>query len=229
MPPRPVPGPVPWSRAELERIVEEACEYIGRCKLAHARSLGLAIGEYLYLHLYRMDDAYLTSRNPGKDASLRDIAARTGYDRTTLRTWVIAAATRIRLDEMGFRGEELDLTHFAALYRLRQHPRLVLELAAWAERERVPPKLLKRWASLWASVIEEGGDLGDLRREPHEPRKRGKGRKRRAPSTPDELRVIRVLEMVLRWVEKTRFSPARRATLLSSLREIGTLLAAKGG
>ena len=182
----------------------------------------MLVGEYLYLHVYRMDDAYIASRSPLKTRSLRDIAARTGYGHRLLRTWVLAAAARMRLGEMGFDGGHLGLEHFAALYGLKDHPRVALELAEWAERERVTFDVLALWAGRWARVIEEGGDLDDVREKLPGPRRVPGRRRRQIP--PDDLRFVRVLEMVSGWVDGAIFSDERRAEILGAVRAIKRML-----
>ena len=181
----------------------------------------MKVGEHLYLNVYRANDAYMAKRDPRKTDSIYDIAARTGISFDRLRTWTIAAATKIKLERMGFTSNRLSLSHFALLYGLKDDMKLTRQLAEWVESERVTVKELKKRLKQWRTFIEQGGRFEDLERDPVEP---GPPGPRRRPRPIDEIRVVRLLELVLDWVERTHLGPAQREEILAMLGELRRLL-----
>lgn len=212
----------PRTQEDFERIVEEACRYIEQSKVRHGMRFAMSVGEHLYLNVYQANDAYMAKRDPRKTDSMYDIAARTGISFDRLRSWTIAAATRIKLERMGFTSNRLSLSHFAMLYGLKDDMELTRQFAEWVERERVSARELKRRLKLWRTFIEQGGRFEDLEREPDKPDPPGP---RRRPRPADEIRIVRLLELVLEWVEKAHLGPAQRKEILAILAELRTLLA----
>ena len=106
----PDPIPSPWSEAQLEKIIEQACRFIAGAKERCGRELGKVVGRYLFLEVYRGDVEYLRRNDPGKEDSLRDIARLSGVPYPTLYEWTMAAFVRLKLEEAGFDGD-LSIKH----------------------------------------------------------------------------------------------------------------------
>jgi len=212
----------PRTKEDFDRIVEEACRFIEQSKVRHGMRFAMQVGEHLYLNVYDANDAYLSRRDPRKTDSMYDIAARTGISNDRLRSWTIAAATRIKLERMGFTSDRLSMSHFAQLYRLKDNMELTRQFAAWVERERVNAKELKRRLETWREFIDRGGRFEDLELDPDVPTP---PRPRRKPRPIDEIRVVRMLELVLGWIERTHLGPAQRKEILAILPQLRSLLA----
>ncbi len=220
--PRPTPPlPQPWTARQLERIIEDAARFIAAARARHGRKLGLAVGEYLYVHIYRRDDAYLGSRSPDKGESMKDLAKRTGHSPTTLRQWIVAAATRMKLAQLGFESDRMDFTDFLILYGLRDHPATALEVARWVDREDPSVDDVRAFVRKLRGRREPGDDPVPVK--PPGPRKR-RGRKPRRRRTDEELALLRVMTLVRGWLVDTRLSPARRAELVAILEELRRLV-----
>ncbi len=236
-----MPVPCPWSRAELDedfacRIdVEEACEFIARCKEEHGRRLGWAVGEYLYVRFYREDEEYLRRLDSTKDDSLEDVAAGSGLPYTTLYKWTMAALVRRKLADAGIEWN-LGITILATLDRLRDHLPAMLLIARWATVNRPTVAAVERLVAEWRAHLDAGRSLREIARRlpeendepepaPRPRRKGGKGRRRRA----DETKVERLLGIVLRDVQRHWFGEADAGRVRPALLRARGLLAAAGG
>ena len=220
-PPRPVPRkvvrpvvppepPCPWSEEELGRIVEEAVRFIAAAKERHGRALGFEVGTYLFTEVYRGDDAYLRSRDPGKDDSLRDIAKQTGMAYGTLYNWTVAAMMRIKMERAGF-STELTMRHLEAMVSLGDDIEAAIALGRWAEARKVRATEMGAIVKVWRNHIEGGGDWADLVDEPGPKRVGKKGRRERPRGI--ELVVPRLVGMLGAWARKGKLTEERRAEI----------------
>lgn len=208
----PTPGP-PWSGAQLEQVIEEICRFIEEAKRRHLRGYKVDVGEYLFVHVYHSDPALLSSRDPGKSGSINGIARGVGIPYHVLRYWIIAAAARHMLRELGFESSRLDLSDFASLYRLRDRPRLLEQLARLVHEKNISVEELKRRVS------------EALGRKTRRRKKDGAGRRR--PRPRDELAVVRVLQVMSRWVETVELGAAQRGRAVAMLRDLRALVLAQ--
>jgi len=220
-PPKPRPIPIvphpiqpPWTDQELDAIVERAIRYIEEAMKRWGVHLGLAVGEWLYRELYRMNDDYLRSKDPGKTRSLYDIARRTGRNPRTLRTWVWAARMKIRLASEGFTSESLMLTDWAALYPLRERPLAARQVAEWVHNENPTVDEVVEYVRKWKHH----------KTHPPKPRPRPKPGPRKRRKRPYEQRLLCVARLVHRWVVEVEFSRPLRERLLVEVRQIKALI-----
>ena len=222
--PRPLPSP--WTPAEMERLIEDAIRFIAEAKRRAGRRLGWEVGEWLFLNLYRGDEAYLRLRHPGKTDSLEDLARMSGIPYGTLKGWVTAAAIRRSLESRG-PLPDLSLKHFEHLGPLRDDVPAMRAVCAWAEREDVRARDFQKAVSAWARRIEEGGRVEDLIEDPPGPkRKRGK---RRPKTRTDDLVAARLLGLATRWARAGRMSGPNRETLAKEAAGIRRTLAGRSG
>ncbi len=203
-----------WTDEELDEIVERAVQYIAEAQVRWGFKLGMAVGDWLYRELYRMDDQYLSSKDPGKKRSLYDIARRTGRSPKTLRNWVWAARMRIRLAEQGFTSERLMLTDWAALYPLRETPLAARKVAEWIHDENPDVEDVTEYVRKWTKY----------KKEPPPPPKHKKKTKHRRRRRPYEQQLLNVMRLVYRWVIEVELSPGLRERLLAEVRQIRALV-----
>ncbi len=198
---------------DMDARIERACRFIEKAVDDHERRLGEEVGEYLLVNVYDQDLAYIFSKDPGKDPSLRDIAAATPVSLKSLSRWVKAAAVRRRLRQLGI-DAKLGLQKLEALYRIEDADAL-RTLVEWAEH--VPTKQVQDLVRRWTEHLDQGGDPADLLGEPlPEPRPRPRKRTR----TGQELIVPRLLTLMLEWARRYRLSPVLRERLLGELGEL---------
>jgi hypothetical protein len=211
-----LPGPEtpPWTDEQLDEIVERAVRYIEEAKQRWGMRLGLAVGVWLYRELYGEDDAYLRSRDPGKERSLYDIAKRTGKSARTLRTWVWAGRMKVRLEAMGFASESLTLSDWAALHQLRETPVAARQVAEWIHAENPTIDEVRDRVRGWKA---HGG-------EPPPRRKKHKKKSPRRRKKPHEHNLLRVMELVRGWVEQAEISKPLRDRLLAEVRGIKAVI-----
>lgn len=199
----------------------------------HARGLALEVGRHLWENVYERDEDYVTSRDPTKERSLNDIALATGYTADELRHRVIAALTREKLERMGLELPRYDVSDFAVLYGLRRHPGAAAHLARWGHDNDVDVRHLKVLVRHWRRTLDADGSIQALIDDPMPPEmkkkkeeegEKRKRRKRRTVRSGDELRVLRILELVRRWVREVRFSPAEKAHIRRRLLELRAAL-----
>ncbi len=207
--------PRPWSPAELEKLVEDACEYIRRRQSVHARGFGWEVGEHLFFELYRGDEEYLRRLDPSKPDSLGDIARQTGIPYSTLYLYVMASVVRHKLARAGVEPD-LSLRHFGVLDEIGDHLEALVALARWAESNGISTRELKRAVKLWRRHLDEGGGLEELKRgrvtpPPHRRRKRVR------PASHATLRGTRLLGVLDAWTRKARLSPAFAARIRARL------------
>jgi len=216
----------PWSPEDLDRIVEEACEFIRARRRAHARGFGWEVGDHLFLEVYRGDEGYLRSRYQGKPDSIGDIARATGIPQSTLYVYVMAAVVRHKLKKAGLEPE-LDLRQLAILDELNDHFEALRALAEWAERKEISCRDLEKAVDFWKGHVEKGGSLMDLRRDPGRPLRKV-GRRRARPSSPDVLKASRMLGVVGAWWRKAKLTGDEGRELRDRLLRIRAMLAEAG-
>jgi hypothetical protein len=190
--------------------IERACRFIRGAVDAHERRLGVEVGEYLLDNVYERNLAYIFSKDPGKDPSLRDIAAATPVTLRSLSRWVKAAAVRRRLRQMGI-DADLGLQKLEALYGIVDME-LLQVLVEWSGG--VPAEEFRALVRRWTEHLDQGGDPGELLKEPM-PGPRPRPRKR--TRTGRELIVPRLLTLMLEWARKHRLSRPLRERLTGEL------------
>jgi hypothetical protein len=190
--------------------IERACLFIRGAVDGHERRLGVEVGEYLLDNVYDRNLAYIFSKDPGKDPSLRDIAAATPVTLKSLSRWVKAAAVRRRLGQMGI-DADLGLLKLEALYAIVDMELLEV-LVEWSYQ--VPADEFRALVRRWTEHMDQGGDPKDLLQEPMpEPRPRPRRRTR----TGRELIVPRLLTLLLEWARKHTLSRPLRERLTADL------------
>ncbi len=215
--------PCPWSPAELDRLIEDACEYIRRRQKVHARGFGWEVGGHLFFELYRGDEQYLRRLDPSKPDSLGDVARRTAIPYSTLYLYVMATVVRHKLAQAGVEPD-LSLRHFGVLDEISDHLEALVALARWAESSGISTRELKRAVKVWRRHLDEGGSLKDLEADPVPPH-HGKRRKRNRPANPETLRAARLLGVLDAWTRKVRLSPGNVKRIRKRLLGIRSLLA----
>ncbi|MBW2262844.1 MAG: hypothetical protein JRG91_12785 [Deltaproteobacteria bacterium] len=217
-----LPGPkCPWSPAELDRLIEDAREFIRRRQKAHARGFGWEVGEHLFFGLYRGDEEYLRRLDPSKPDSLGDVSRGTGVPYSTLYLYTMATVVRHKLAQAGVEPD-LDLRHFGVLDEISDHLEALVALARWAERNGISTRELKRAVKLWRRHLDEGGSLEELEADlvsPHH-----KKRKRTRPTSHKLLRSTRLLMVVDAWTRKRRLSRKYAGRIRERLLRIRSLL-----
>jgi hypothetical protein len=203
-----------WTDEELDEIIERAVLYIAEAQRRWGFKLGMAVGEWLYRELYRMNDAYLSSQDPGKTRSLYDIARRTNRSPKTLRNWVWAARMKFRLAEQGYTSERLMLSHWAALYPLRETPLAARKVAQWVHDENPDVEVVIQYVRKWTKY----------KKEPPPPPKKKKSGKRKRRKRPYEQQLLNVMRLVHRWVVEVELSPHLRERLLAEVGQIRALV-----
>jgi len=190
--------------------IERACRFIRGAVDSHERRLGVEVGEYLLDKVYDRNLTYIFSKDPGKDPSLRDIAAATPVTLRSLSRWVKAAAVGRRLGQMGI-DANLGLQKLEALFGI-EDMELLEVLVGWSYE--VPADEFRALVRRWTEHLDQGGDPGDLLERPM-PGPRPRPRKR--TRTGQELIVPRLLTLMLEWARKHRLSPVLRERLLEDL------------
>jgi hypothetical protein len=160
-----IEAPCPWSDGELEGIVEAACRFIEEAKERHGTRFGWEVGRYLYVEVYRRDDAYLRRKDPRKEDSLRDIAKASGVPYSRLYYYLRAGWMRDRLVRAGF-GEELSMAHMKHLHELGDDIVAIVALARWARANKVSAEALDPIANRWREHLDEGGTSRTSSRSP---------------------------------------------------------------
>ncbi len=201
------PIPCPWSPRELDGIIERACRFIADAKEKHGRELGLVVGRYLFVEIYRRDIAYIRSTDPDKDDSLRDIERGSGVPHRTLHEWLMAGYVQILLEEAGF-DTRLGIKHLKEIATLGEDVAVMVAIARWAQDMRITSREMPGIVDRWQEHLDEGGRLEDLVRFP---RPKPKPKKRKHKARTEDLVVPRILELVTAWVKKVQLSPAYRA------------------
>lgn len=209
--------------AQLDRAIQAAIQFIKMKQREHATRLGWEVGEYLFVNVYKSDVEYLRKRNPVKNDSLHDIAAQSGVPYGSLYTWTRAALVRRLLRDMGLETL-LPTTLLGDLGQLADHMKAMRALAEWAERHRISRSRLLSIVRFWKKHLDEGSKLRDLVRglEKHETRKKRKGRP--PPLQPDEVRIVRLLELIHAWTTSTSLGPAQRKRVRKLMARIRKLL-----
>jgi len=200
------PIPCPWSQRQLAGIIERACRFIADAKQKLGRDLGIVVGRYLYLEVYRRDIAYIRLNDPGKDDSLRDIAGQSGVPYRTLHEWLMAGYVHVTLEEAGI-DPRLGIKHLKEIATLGDDVEVMVEIAKWAQEMRVTSREMPGIVDRWREHLDEGGKLEDLVRFP---KKRKKRKKRKRKARTEDLVVPRIIEFVTAWVKKIKLSPAYR-------------------
>ncbi len=218
----PVPRPLPPFRTEEERQAEirAAVQFVISRQGFHKSQLSWEVGEYLFTNIYRQDVEYLRKRDPGKDDSLRDIAAESGVPYTSLYRWTNAALVRRLLAHQGI-DARLAMTSLADLASLGRDLEALSKLARWAEANAPTRRELLPIIRRWKRHLDEGGALSDL-----VPGKRKKKkRKQRSPPLPhDETRIVRLMQVLLAWARVARMSEGNREALRTLVARMRTLL-----
>jgi hypothetical protein len=218
----PVPRPLPPLRTEKERraAIDAAVRFIISRQRFHKRQLSWAVGEHLFTHIYRQDVEYLRKRDPGKDDSLRDIAAQTGVPYTSLYRWTNAALVRRLLAHQGI-DSRIAMTLLADLAQLGKNIEALGKLARWAEENAPTRRELLPIIRRWKRHLDEGGTLSDL----VPGKKKTKKRKRRSPLLPpDEADILRLLQVLLAWARVARMSERNRGALRKLVGRMRALL-----
>ena len=222
--PRPGPRPLPPFRTEKERraAIDAAVRFIVSRQDFHKTQLSWEVGEHLFTNIYRQDVEYLRKRDPGKDDSLRDIAAESGVPYTSLYRWTNAALVRRLLGHQGI-DARLCMTSLADLASLGKDIEALSKLARWAEANAPTRRELLPIIRRWKRHLDEGGELSDL-----VPRKKKKKKRKRRnpPLPPDEARIVRLLQVLLAWVRAARMSERNRAILRKLTARMRVLLEA---
>ncbi len=214
--PNDFPTPEPyWTLEQLAQVIEEICRFIEDAKRRHVTTYKVDVGEWFFLNAYKGDIDLLTDSKPTKEGSLHDLALGVGISYDTLRNWITAAAARHLLRELGFDSSRIGLSQFAALYRLNDRPRLLEQLARLVHEKRITVEELQ-------IRIDAALDRKTKRRKK---KKRKKGR--RPPRPTDELAVIRLLQMMDRWIGSTQLGRLQRERLAAMLRELRNLILAQ--
>lgn len=221
------PEACPFTPGQLDAIIERAIRFIEERQRVHARKLRWEVGEHLFLNVYAGDEEYLRHKDPRKNDSLRDIAARTGIEYRRLYAWVMAAVVRRKLAAMGHEPE-LCLMHFHALDLVRDHMDAAAALALLAEKRGWSVEDLESAARYWRDHLDRGGSLSDLERDPGKPLRRKAKKKRRRKPPPGLLRVPRVLEVAEAWWKDATLSSRYRNLLARRLHRLHAMLVAGG-
>ncbi len=206
----PTPDPQ-WTDEQLAQVIEEICRFIEDAKRRHVTTYKVDVGEWFFLNAYRGDITLLTDSKPTKEGSLHDLALGVGISYDTLRNWITAAAARHLIRELGLDSSRIGLSHFAALYRLKGRPRLLEQLALLVHEKRITVEELQRRI-----------DAALARKTRRRRKKKKNGR--RPPRPPDELAVLRVLQVMDRWIGTTRLGKQQREGLAAMLRGLRDLV-----
>jgi hypothetical protein len=207
-------------------VIDRAIAFIDAKAKEYAEGLALDVGEHLWIHVWQRNMKMLTTRNRLKENSMHRIAAATGYSYDELRYRVIAALTREKLAKMGLQLPGLDLSHFAQLYELREHPRAAKALARWAHEQDLSVSELSEHVTRWRNHLDKGGQLADLKRDPHHGKKKKKKKKgpKRPPRSNDELMTVRLLMLVEKWLKLVSLGQRQKLAILGRLRVLRQLL-----
>ncbi|MBI5487445.1 MAG: hypothetical protein HY905_08945 [Deltaproteobacteria bacterium] len=213
----------PPSPQDLLGRIEKACEFILARKRAHAEGIAWEVGEYLFERFYHADLDYIERRDPRKTDSLRDIAAGSGIPRMRLATWIRAYVARKYLGPAGI-DVDLTVSELEALRPLVLHPDAARAILEVRRRLKLPVKRLDALAVAWRRRLDEGGRLEDLvaaplpdpnpadpsSGHPHRPRPHG-------PLDRQDLVVIRLAGVVLRWLRNVSLAPSLRTSVAGEL------------
>jgi hypothetical protein len=213
----PTPDPY-WTSQELAQVTEEICRFIGDAKRRHVKTYKVDVGEWFFLNAYRGDIDLLTDSKPTKEGSLHDLALGVGISYDTLRHWIIAAAARHLIREMGLDASRIGLSQFAALYSLKDRPRLLEQLAGMVHEKRIT-----------VEELQIRIDVALNRKTERRKKKKKKKSRRRPPRPADELAVVRVLQVMDGWIGKIRLGKVQRERLAAMLRELRDLILAQDG
>ncbi|MBI5488301.1 MAG: hypothetical protein HY905_13290 [Deltaproteobacteria bacterium] len=221
------PQPSPPPPLDLARIIDEACEFILARKQAHAKQIAWEVGEFLFERVYRGDLGYIETHDPTKPDSLRDIAARTGLGHLRLQSWIRAYVARKYLAPAGI-DVDLSMSNFEALRPLILHPDAARAILDLCNRRHLTTQQLDALAVAWKKRLDEGGRLEDLlaaslppsatphsHSHSHSPR----------PLPDHDLTVIRLLGVVLRWLQHLTLSPTLRTSLSRDLTRLRAAVA----
>lgn len=219
---RPAAGGEGPGRAEVERLVEEACEFILERKRGHAASIAWEVGEYLFERTFRGDVGYLESKDRNKVDSLKEIAERTGIHRVRLASWVRAYVAKKYLEPAGI-DPGLSMTEFEALRPLIGHPAAARAALEVRDRLGLTAKQLDALVVSWRRRLDEGGEIGELlerRPVPSTVRVRERrGHKDRVRGRRPDLTIVRLLRLVLRWLEGATLAAPLRGEIEGRLRD----------
>lgn len=229
---RPAAGGEGPGRAEVERLVEEACEFILERKRGHAASIAWEVGEHLFERTFRGDVGYLESKDRNKVDSLKEIAERTGIHRVRLASWVRAYVAKKYLEPAGI-DPGLSMTEFEALRPLIGHPAAARAALEVRDRLGLTAKQLDALVVSWRRRLDEGGEIGELlerRPVPSTVRVRERrGHKDRVRGRRPDLTIVRLLRLVLRWLEGATLAAPLRGEIEGRLRRLRERLVSAGG